>query len=115
MSVSCFESFCRVIDGLPPKAVIKTAELECQMLEDDLAHERDQINLQEVILLLAFCHFIKTSALLARMLPMDLPNRHVARYRSIVEKLIEARELPFKAKAQFDSIFCTGFLNALTV
>jgi hypothetical protein len=37
MNDHLFESFCVMIDGLPIKAVMRAAMVQCHMLEDDLA------------------------------------------------------------------------------
>jgi len=41
------------------------------------------------------------------------PLQHMAFYREVVVRLIEAGELPSKAKSQFDRTFSAGFLKAL--
>jgi hypothetical protein len=113
MSHNVFESFRRMIHQMPPKAILMAVERQGRMMEDDLVNERN-LDKGEAISVLNFCRFIKVvSSGLTVPSPCFVPVSHVAFYRKIVCKLIEAEELPAYAKNQFDEVFAENFLKRL--
>jgi hypothetical protein len=113
MSLNVFESFRRMIHQMPTKGILLAVERQGRMMEDDLVNERN-LNEGEAMSVLNFCRFIKAvSSGLTVPSPCVVPVGHVAFYRKIVCKLIEAEELPAYAKNQFDEVFATDFLKRL--
>jgi hypothetical protein len=108
-----FETFCETIEELPVQAILKASELECKMLENDLACQRLSAN-EELLSVLTFCRFLKASPVGKRFLKATLPLRDTARYRQIVERLVQAEELPHEAKEQFDRNFSLNRVKNLT-
>jgi hypothetical protein len=112
MKAPLFESFKRMMEHIPPKAMVKAIELEHEMLEDDLLYKR-VAETRDIFSILSFCKFINAVAQKDNILPVALPARQVAFYRAVVNQLIRGGELPFDAKEQFDFTFCSGFLRSL--
>ena len=113
MQTGPFKSFAEMIDNISAKAIPKAIELEQQMLEDDLLHERIS-SAREAASILSFCRFITALIQGENVSSGALPAVHIVFYRKIVARLIEARELPFNAKEQFDATFSSGLLKAWT-
>ena len=102
-----------MIEGIPVKAVIRAAEAEQRMVEDDLEHHRALPD-EEAVSVLGFCHFLSASA---HGVPVALPAspiEHCAFYRNVVQQLVEAGELPFAVKDQIDRTFSRVLFRALT-
>jgi len=112
MKTSLFETFVEMINGIPAAGILKAIELEHGMLEDDLLHKRIPETL-EVNSILCFCQFIKAVRAEGNTNPVVLPTDHIAFYRKVVTRLIEAGKLPLEAKRQFDLKFSPSFLKAL--
>lgn len=110
MRYDLFVAFSRTIENIPAQAVLRAVELERWMIQDDLAHQRT-VPLHEAASILCFCNFLKTAKFGGEIHPSVLPMEHVPFYRKIVERLIEAGELPSSAKGQFDVTFEDGFLT----
>ncbi len=81
-----------MIDGLPPKAVLKAVALERRMLEEDLALGRTFAN-KDAPLILSFCKFLESVVHGRLVLPSVLPVEHWAFYGKTVERLATAGEL----------------------
>jgi hypothetical protein len=107
-----FDSFARMIESVPAKAVIRAAEAEQRMVEDDLESRRTVPN-EEAISVLGFCHFLTAAARGVLVALPIAPIEHCAFYRKIVQRLVEAGELPFTVKDQFDRTFSRVLFNAL--
>jgi hypothetical protein len=107
-----FRSFCNLIHSVPDKGIGRTIEVEGQMLEADLSQKRT-LSPQEARSILAFRHFLQAAKLGNNIFPVSLPPNHIVQYREIVERMIEARELPVTAKDQFDRAFSAGFMKAI--
>jgi hypothetical protein len=108
-----FESFAQMIEGLPAKAIFRAAEMERRMLEDDMSSKRLSLTSEEYSVL-DFCHFLEAIRLGTDIVPSASRAWHASFYRKIVEKLVEAKELPPDARERFDTAFSSGFLKALT-
>ncbi|MGH7975076.1 MAG: hypothetical protein ACREDS_09310 [Limisphaerales bacterium] len=101
-----------MIDKVPAKGVLKAVELECQMLQNDLARKRT-LPLEEVRSILAFSDFLKNASGNVRPAACALPMQHLGFYRKTIERLIEAGELPAETKEQFDKTFSSGLVKSL--
>jgi hypothetical protein len=102
-----------MIESIPAESVLAAAELERQMIKEDMAHKRT-LPIQDAVSILSFCHFLKAVKLGTDIPPGFLPVEHVPFYRNTVERLIVSEELPFGAKEQFDAAFSANFFKALT-
>jgi hypothetical protein len=112
MSDHLFESFAGMIRTIPAKGIPRAVELEGRMLEDDLEQKRTSLT-EDVTSILMFSLFIKTTLQKVPMLPVMVSADHVALYRKVVMELIEAGELPYEAKEQFEATFSPRFSHAL--
>ena len=100
-----FGAFSKTVGHLPSEAIIRALDLECQMLKDDLEHNRLDLD-EEATSILYFSQFVKMvksgqPVRRARFLPLD----HLEFYRETIVKLIQAKELPETAMDQFESAF----------
>ena len=110
--VQLFEKFAEMVDSLPPKAVIKAAKLERQMLDDDLAHKRT-MPMAEVRSIVTFCDFLQNGPEAARGVRFSVPIQHLGFYRSTVKRLVNDGELPYEAGEIFDAAFLPAMRKAL--
>jgi hypothetical protein len=109
---SClFERFAAMVEKLPAKGVLRAIELECQMLQNDMAQKRT-LPLNDARSILAFNDFLKSISAGICASSFTLPIQHISSCRKIVERLIEAGELPFAAKEQFEETFSSSFVKA---
>jgi hypothetical protein len=112
MKPSLFESFADMIETIPVHAILRTLERESRMLEEDLAYQRP-IPPTEARSILDFCRFVAAvgNELQIPALTNPPPPPHLEFYRKTVARLVDAEELPFDAKMEFDSIFSSGCLK----
>ena len=113
VSYHLLDSFCDMLETVPPKAVIPAADAERKMVEEDLATKRTAAD-EEAMSVLQFCHYLVNAE---RGLQSSLPSwpiEHFASYRKVVQRLVEAGELPWQVKEQFDFGFSRVLLKALT-
>ena len=100
-----FETFCEMMESIPTKALLRAAEAERRMLEDDLEKKRTPRERDAISVL----HFCRSLANATRGLPSVLPVwriEHWAHYREIVRRLADTGELPCCTMEQFDFTFC---------
>jgi hypothetical protein len=100
MSHRHFELFCEIIDGLPPKAVLKAVAMEQHMLDEDLALGRTPPS-DDTASVLRFCRFLEGAAHGALLMPRNVPMKHWAFYAKTVERLVAAGELPCEVQQDF--------------
>jgi hypothetical protein len=112
MNWCLFESFCELLETVPVKAVVRAADAERKMVEDDLEKKRTEPD-EYVTSVLSFCKFLSLGTLGIRASLPALPVEHCAFYRKIVQRLVEAGELPLEIQRYFDAIFSTALFNAL--
>ncbi|HEY5297125.1 MAG TPA: hypothetical protein VIK59_04310 [Verrucomicrobiae bacterium] len=112
MKTCLFDSFRGMVNDIPVKGIPRAIQLEHGMVERDLLYKR-AVDMEEAESVLSFCKFFEAVTHGATILPTRLPLQHVAFYREVVVRLIEAGELPLKAKSQFDRTFSADFLKAL--
>jgi len=104
-----FDVFKRTIGGLPPKAFLKALDRECKMLEYDL--ETDRLSVPEDALsIVCFRQFVRTvKDGKAMHCVKPLPPDHTEFFKTLVVKLIDAKELPSTAMDLFDYTFLSIF------
>lgn len=93
MSSRLYGAFCELLETLPVKAVVRAADAERRMVQDDLKYKRTASD-EESMSVLEFCTFLVNAARgFQASLPV-WPAEHIAFYRAIVKRLINAGELP---------------------
>jgi hypothetical protein len=108
MKTHLFEAFVSMIESLPTNAILLVAELQGQMIKDDLSQRR-VLPMEEAVSVLNFCRFLQAVACGSGIFPTVTPLQHLASYRKTVNRLMEAGELPFNAGEQFDNTFLSVF------
>lgn len=112
MSCGLFETFCEMLESIPVQAVVRAADAERKMVQDDLEKKRTlpDMNVDSV---LGFCDFL-TSAVAGMHATLPVfPVEHCAFYRKIVQRLVEAGELPVEIVGEFERIFSRALWRAL--
>jgi hypothetical protein len=113
MNCGLFETFCEMLESIPIKAVMRAADAERKMVEDDLEKKRTVPDLY-VDSVLGFCNFLASAvAGIHATLPV-FPVEHCAFYRKIVQRLVDAGELPVEIVGEFERIFSRALSKALT-
>jgi hypothetical protein len=112
MNWGLFESFCEMLEGIPIKAVIRAADAERRMVEEDLKKKRADPD-ECVVSVLGFCNFLTLAVRGIYASLASLPAEHRAFYARIVQQLADAGELPAEIKGHFGQIFSTGKSDAL--
>ena len=112
MDPKLFDGFAKMLDKVPEHAVIRTAQAERRMLEDDLAHKRT-LPLEEANSILTFCNFLDATLQGSQATFSALPPNHVPFYRQTVERLVEAGELPAGTLERFDANFSRILIRTL--
>jgi hypothetical protein len=106
MNWGLFESFCEMLESIPIKAVLRAADAERKMVEEDLKKKRAEPD-EGVVSVLGFCNFLSLAVRgIYASLPA-LPFEHRAFYAQIVQQLVDAGELPIEIKSHFERIFST--------
>jgi hypothetical protein len=109
-----FNLFAETLDGMPPPAVRHFIGRIHATFEDALLYKRID-ETRDVHSILCFCQFMDSMFENDVIFPVGgLPVEHVAFYRKVVSRLIEASELPAEAEIKFDAAFSSGFLKSLT-
>jgi hypothetical protein len=93
-----------MIDEMPMPGIFGTLELERQMIEEDLAQNRE-MPIEEAHSILSFCQFMAAAKQGSQILPVTLPIQHVSFYREIVRRLVETELLPLNTNEQFENTF----------
>lgn len=105
MRFDLFRAFADTVASLPPRAVIRTLDLQARMLQDDLIMKRP-VPPNQTQSVISFCLFIAAAKIGGPAPVADvLPLEHLAFYRQTVWRLIDAGELPSIAGEQFDCSF----------
>jgi len=107
MNWGLFESFCEMLESIPIKAVLRAADAERKMVEDDLEKKRTEPD-EYVTSVLGFCNFLLLAVGGIYAAIPGLPREHRAFYRKMVRRLIDAGELPSEIKSHLDEIFSTA-------
>lgn len=99
-----FELFKDMIEGVPAKGVLRASEREQWMIRDDLANQRE-LELKDTLSILCFCRFLQKTKAGELVHCGGVPEEHLSFYRATVERLVDAGELPYTAREQFDEAF----------
>ena len=108
MNWGLFESFCEMLESIPIKAVLRAVDAERKMVEDDLDKKRTERD-EYVTSVLGFCNFLMLAVCGVYDSITSLPAEHRAFYGKIVQRLVDAGELPSEIIAHFDKIFSPAF------
>jgi hypothetical protein len=108
MNWGLFESFCEMLESIPIKAVLRAVAAERKMVEDDLEKKRTEPD-EYVFSVLGFCNFLMLAVCGVYESVALLPAEHRAYYRKIVQRLVEAGELPSEITGHFEKIFSPAF------
>lgn len=101
MNWGLFETFCELLESIPPKAVLRAADAERRMVEDDLQKKRTEPD-EYVWSVLGFCNFLHLAmAGVCASLP-KLPFEHRVFYSKIVQRLVDAGELSPEFRGCFE-------------
>lgn len=104
MNWGLFESFCEMLESIPIKAVLRAADAERKMVEEDLKKKRAEPD-ECIVSVLGFCNFLSLAVRgIYASLPA-LPFEHRTFYARIVQQLVDAGELPVEIKSHFERIF----------
>lgn len=90
------------VPTLPPAAAMKAAAVERRMLEEDARMGRGGRS-GDASSVLAFCRFLESAGKGNPATCREVPAEHLASYAKIVQKLVEAGELPPSAKDEFEA------------
>ncbi|HWD92034.1 MAG TPA: hypothetical protein VG938_06765 [Verrucomicrobiae bacterium] len=112
MNWGLFESFCEMLEGIPIKAVLRAADAERRMVEDDLKKKRAEPD-EGVRSVLGFCNFLTLAVRGIYASLASLPSEHRAFYARIVQQLVDAGELPSEIKGHLGQIFSPDKREAL--
>jgi hypothetical protein len=114
MRLNLLNHLASTLENIPVRAIFKTLELESHMLREDLLKGRP-VSISEAQSILEFYEFIRSAkeGTPARKTAFAGPIHHVAFYRKIVDRLVEAQELPVTAKTQFEMTFAEGPLASI--
>jgi hypothetical protein len=110
MNWGLFASFCEMLDSIPTKAVLRAVEAERRMVEDDLEHKRTERD-PYLISVLTFCDFLIWAVCGIYASMAALPVEHRMFYGKVVQRLVDAGELPPDCAEYFNSSFAPT-LNA---
>jgi hypothetical protein len=112
MTSCLFDNFSEMLETIPAKAIIPAADAERRMVEDDLI-TKQTVPDQESLSVLEFCTFLIHAARGIQSSIPTWPIEHCAFYRRVVQKLVDAGELPPRFKEQFDVTFSKALFCAL--
>lgn len=113
MNSGLFETFCEMLESIPIKALLRAADAERKMVEDDLEKKRTVPDLY-VDSVLGFCNFLTSAVAGIHATLPAFPVEHCAFYRKIVKRLVDAGELPKEIVGEFERIFSRALSRALT-
>jgi hypothetical protein len=88
---------------MPAKKILKTIEIEGQMLKDESLQQK--VEEQDLATISSFCEFVKAASVGEVISPVELPLNYRKDCRKIILRLIEAGELPSVAQEQFNLTF----------
>jgi hypothetical protein len=110
MNWGLFETFCEMLESIPTKAVLRAVEAERRMVEDDLAHKRTERD-PYVTSVLSFCNFLTLAVCGIYSSMAALPVEHRIFYGKVVQRLVDAGELPLGAAERFNNSLAPIFSN----
>jgi len=95
------EAFCEMLQSIPARAAVRAVEAQRRMLVNDIALQRIALD-QDATSMLSFCNFVLDAARGLPTSPQSWPADDRDGYRKIVQRLIDAGELPYRAGEQMD-------------
>ena len=101
MNWGLFESFCELLESIPIKAVVRAADAERKMVEEDLRNKRTEPD-EYVVSVLGFCNFLTLAVRGNHPSVPGIPYEHRVFYASIVRRLVDAGELSPEFKGEFE-------------
>jgi hypothetical protein len=101
-----------MLEGIPIKAVLRAADAERRMVEDDLKNRRAEPD-EGVVSVLGFCNFLTLAVRGVYASLASLPSEHRAFYAGIIQQLVDAGELPAEIKGHLGQIFSPDKRDAL--
>jgi len=105
MACAAFKKFAQKISKLPPQAIIRALDRECDRLRRDLADCRDGLSDQEYSVLY-FKMFVRAASLGDVLdLIIQLPADEVEFFQKTTIRLVQANALPVTAMDHFQSTF----------
>jgi hypothetical protein len=107
MNWGLFESFCEMLDSIPTEAVLRAGEARRRMVEEDLEHRRTEGD-PYVISILSFCDFLSLAVCGVYVSMAVLPVEHRMFYGKVVQRLVDAGELPLGSTEHFNSSSAPG-------
>jgi hypothetical protein len=111
VSLESFDSFAEKISSMPASAVLKSMDLECKLLEEDLDGYRASFTGDEFSILY-FRQFLRTARSGEMMHCIRcFPKSHIEFYKRTVARLIQAGELKSSALDRFDGAFAAARHN----
>ncbi len=115
MRLSLINHLANTLEILPARAILKTLELESQMLKDDLLNDRPIPvgEAQSVLDFYEFIRLIKSGSPTKKPISAN-PFHPMDFYRKTIDRLVAAGELPATAVAQFEAAFRDQFLGGET-
>jgi hypothetical protein len=114
MNCGLFETFCDLLESIPIKAVVRAADAERKMVQDDLEKKRTERD-ECVNSVLDFCDFLADAVRGIHASIPIFPVEHCAFYRKIIHRLVDAGELPAEIVGEFERIFSRALSRALTI
>lgn len=94
---------------LPPQEILKALELECKTLEKDLEYHHLSTP-EDYYSIFCFRQFVRMSQHNELMrCSTSLPPEHIKFYKQIIDRLVDANELPSSAIEQFGITFPPAF------
>lgn len=97
-----------MLDSIPTKAVLRAVEAERKMVEADLENKRTECD-RHVISVLGFCNFLSLAVCGIYSSMAALPVEHRGYYGKVVQRLVDAGELPSTTAEHFNRICASGF------
>ncbi|HXS68242.1 MAG TPA: hypothetical protein VN761_05330 [Candidatus Polarisedimenticolia bacterium] len=101
MNWGLFESFCELLENIPIKAVVRAADAERKMVEDDLRNKRTEPD-ENVTSVLGFCNFLTLAVHGSHPSLPGFPYEHRVFYASVVRRLVDAGVLSPEFKGEFE-------------
>ena len=97
-----------MLESIPIKAVLRAVAAERKMVEDDLDKKRTEPD-KYVCSVLGFCNFLMLGVCGVYESVALVPREHRAFYGKIVQRLVDAGELPPEITGHFERIFSPAF------
>jgi hypothetical protein len=105
MARAALKTFAQKISKLPPQAIIRALDRQCDLLRKDLAESRDGLP-DQAYSILYFKIFIRAASLgQISDLIIHLPADEIEFFQKTTIRLVQANALPVSALDQFEATF----------